>query len=160
MQFTLTCESVKGKAPVPSTLSSLPSRWGKLYPPRPLVRHLLERNSIWTSSGGVQFPPSPLPPVSPAAFSSIAAFSQLSYFGFILPSSLVLCHTLPQVEIPPKVLLDRILILVSLCLAWNLEFKVTAQEYACTCKYLHQSCGISSPVPLDLRGSEHCYQGV
>ena len=102
MQFTLTCESVKGKAPVPSTLSSLPSRWGILYPSRPLVRHLLERNSIWTSSGGVQFPPSPLPPVSPAAFSSIATFSQLSYFGFILPSSLVLCHTLPQVEIPPK----------------------------------------------------------
>lgn len=140
MQFMLTCEFVKGKAPVPSTLSSLPSRWGKLYPPRPpLVRHLLERNSIWMSSGGVQFPPSALPLAPPAAF-SIAACSQLSCFGFILPSSLALCHTLPQVETPPKILLDRIFILVSLCLTWNLEFKVIAQEYACTCKYLCQSC--------------------
>lgn len=140
MQFLLTCESVKGKAPAPSTLSSLPSRWGKLYPPRPLVRHLLERNGIWMSSGGVQFPPSAMPLAPPAAFSSIAACSQLSCFGFILPSSLALCHTLPQVETPPKILLDRIFILVSLCLTWNLEFKVTAQEYACTYKYLRQRC--------------------
>ena len=101
MQFLLTCEFIKGKAPVPSTLSSLPSRWGKLYPPRPLVRHLLERNSIWMSSGGVQFPPSALPLAPPAAFSSIAACSQLSCFGFILPSSPALCQALPQVEPPP-----------------------------------------------------------
>lgn len=116
-------------------------RAGKIVPALAVGPGVLERSRMWTSPGG-----GPPPPRQRRCFLRQLLFL-LGPFTFL---STALSPPLPQNQTLQKALVR----LAPLCLAWMLEFKVTAREHSCTCKRPRLRS-----LPGGLRGSEHSIPG-